>query len=81
MKINSLIIVQFCTYLANIILLFASTTPAHSLPVKGMKKCGFIKFFLPNQTNIVKENSEYFNNNPFVELNVSKLINYSTDMC
>jgi hypothetical protein len=63
--------------LANIILLFASTTPAHSLPVKGMKKCGFIKLFLPNQTNIVfmKENSEYFNNNPFVEMNVSKLIN------
>jgi len=29
----------------------------------------------------VKNNSEYFRSIPFVEMNVSKLINYSTDMC
>jgi hypothetical protein len=33
---------------------------------------------LPNKKNIVKENSEYLKNIPFVEMNVSKLINYST---
>ncbi len=36
---------------------------------------------LPNQTNIGKENGEYLKNIPLVEMNVSKLINYLTDMC
>jgi len=35
----------------------------------------FQKLFLPNQKRIVKENSEYFKNIPFVEMNLSKLIN------
>jgi hypothetical protein len=41
------------------------------------------KLFLPNQkNNIVKDNSsEYFRNISFVEMKISKLISYSTDMC
>ncbi len=35
----------------------------------------FKNYFISNKIIIVKENSEYFRNIPFVEMNVSKLIN------
>jgi hypothetical protein len=41
----------------------------------------FQKLFLPNQKIIVKENSEYLGIFHLLEMNVSKLINYWTDMC
>jgi hypothetical protein len=39
------------------------------------------KIISSKSKNIVKKNSEYLKNIPFVEMNVSKLINYSTGMC
>jgi hypothetical protein len=37
--------------------------------------------FIPSKSeNIVKENGEYLNIIPFIEMNVSKLINYPTNM-
>jgi hypothetical protein len=41
----------------------------------------FKKLFFPNQKNIVKDNSEYLGIFPFVQMKISKLINYSTIMC
>jgi hypothetical protein len=41
----------------------------------------FSKIISSKSKNIVKKNSGYFENIPFVEMNVSKLINYSMDMC
>jgi hypothetical protein len=42
----------------------------------------FSKIISSKSKNIVKNNSEYLGILiPFVEMNFSKLINYSTDMC
>ncbi len=40
----------------------------------------FSNFISPKSKNIVKHNSEYWNIS-LVEMNFSKLINYSIDMC
>jgi hypothetical protein len=39
------------------------------------------KIISSKSKNIVNDNSEYFRNIPYVEMNSSKLIKYSTDVC
>ncbi len=39
------------------------------------------KIISSKSKNVVKDNSEYFRNISFVEMNSSKLIKYAKDMC
>ncbi len=41
----------------------------------------FSNFISSKSKDIVKENNEYLGNISFVEMDIPKLINYSTDMC
>jgi hypothetical protein len=56
-----------------------SSTLADSTLISELLK--FSEIISSKSKNIVKDNSEYLRKFSFVEMKISKLINYSTDMC
>ncbi len=58
-----------------------STLAGLTLIILFSEMLKFSKIISSKSKNIVKENSGFKKNIPFVEMNVSKLISYSTCMC